>query len=401
MISLKKAPTWLSIAYALIDASFCLPVIMLFYGYKGVGMGDFFLIQGIALLMIFILEIPTGYIGDIFSRKNTLLASTLVWIIGHLIWIFGFGFWFILAGEVTFALSISLMSGTLEAYFYDLLKKRHKETKFHKKYAKMKLLTNLFLTIATLTGAFIYQFFGPTAPLWLIVMCSTTALIIIYLLPDVPESKRIVTENKSKLQDILDISKFALKNQEIKWLMIFPAVYGMLTLILMWGLQSVMIVKHLPIFMFSLIMGANAFSRTLWSGISGKLLEKINLSGIIKLLSIIIIIATIGACIAEHMATWAVYICLVLMILGSSSVVLSNIATTILINHRIQSDERATILSVSSMINRIFWALSMIGLKPLFDTIGVSQTFMVSTLLLIPTLMCAHHLYKMHLKIIN
>ncbi|MBR6411976.1 MAG: MFS transporter [Alphaproteobacteria bacterium] len=398
MIPLKAATRWLSIADALIGALFILPVLMLFYGYKGVPMGDFFLIQGVCSLGIFLFEIPTGYIGDIFSRKNTLIIGTLVWITGYLIWIFNRGFWPILIGEVLFSLAVSLISGTLEAYLYDLLKKRHKEDIFHKKYAKMQMLGNLSLTISTLTGGFIYQFIGETAPLWISIFCLTGAFIILLLLPDVPESRRTVAKDKNKWQDILDISKYAMKNHEIKWLMLFPAVYGTLTFVLMWGLQSVMVFRGLPVFMFSIVMGANAFLRTFWSGVSGKILEKIQLSGIIMLECVIIVIAAIGACAAAYVPVEMVYLCLLLMMMASSSVVLSKMATTVLINHRIQSDERATILSVSSMVNRIFWAVGMFALKPLFDSIGVGPTFGVSALLLIPILICARHLYKMKLK---
>jgi len=371
---------------------------MLFYGYKGVSMGDFFLIQGLCSLGIFVFEIPTGYIGDIFSRKNTLILGTLGWILGYIIWIFNDGFGPILAGEILFSLSISLISGTLEAYLYDLLKKRHKEALFHKKFAKLKMLDNLSLTISTLTGAFIYQFFGEMVPLYLSVLCLIGALVILFLLPDVPESRRIVAEGKSKFQDILDISKYTMKHPEIKWLMIFPALYGTLTLVLMWGLQSVMVFRELPVFIFSIVMGANAFLRTFWSGVSGKILEKVNLSGIIKLQGVIIVVAMIGACAAAYVPKDLVYLCLFLMMMASSSVVLSRISTTVLINHRIRSDERATVLSVCSMVDRVFWALAMLALKPLFDRVGVGPTFGVSALLLIPILICARHLYNMKLK---
>lgn len=398
MISLKSAPRWLSIANAFLNTLFFLPIVMLFYNYKGLSMGDFFLIQGLFSLAVFVLEIPTGYIGDLFSRKHTLIIGNLIWIMGYLIWIFGEGFWPVLSGELIFAVAISLISGTVEAYLYDLLKKRHKEGKFHQKYAKMEMLGNLVLTISTLTGAFIYQFLGPTIPLWGSIICLIVSTIILILLPDVPESRRVVAKDKSKWQDILDISKYAMKHPEIKWLMLFPAVYGTLTLVLMWGLQSVMVSKELPVFVFSLIMGLNAFARTFWSSVSGKILEKINLSGIIKLESILIIVASLGACLSEYANTTFTYVCLILMILGSSSVVLSKISTSVLINHRIKSDERATILSVNSMIRRVFWAISMMALKPLFDSIGVGPTFMVSALLVIPILICARHLYKLKLR---
>lgn len=247
---------------------------MLYYGYKGVDIGDFFLIQGLSWLFVFVLEIPTGYIGDLFSRKNTVIIGSAIWILGYLCWILGFGFWWILSGELLFAVAISLVSGTIEAYLYDLLKKCHKEGKFHKKLAKMEAVSNFALMVATLLGAFIYQFFGPDNPILLSILGILICVIILLFLPDVPESKRLVEKDKSKWQDIIDITKYAVHHPQIKWLMLFPAFYGTLTLILMWGLQSVMIIQHIPVFMFSIVVGINAFMRTFWSAVSGKMLKK-------------------------------------------------------------------------------------------------------------------------------
>ena len=201
MISVKSAHRWLTAAYGL-KMGFILPVIVLFYGDKGVSIGDFFLIQGIMRLFIFITEIPTGYVGDIFSRKHTLIIGYLIYAFGYLLWIYGSGFWFMLGGELFFSVGISLVSGTLEAYLYDILKKRHKEDKYHFKLAKMTTIMNTTLMIATLSGAFIYHFFGPTAPVWLSLFCMLVATIILCFLPDVPEAKRIVAKDKSKWQDI-------------------------------------------------------------------------------------------------------------------------------------------------------------------------------------------------------
>ena len=398
MIPIRIAHRWLSIAYALQGALFALPTLMLFYSFKGLGMGDFFLIQGISNLAVFVMEIPTGYIGDLFSRKKTLIIGMIAWMCGYLIWILGSGFIPILFGELVFSLAIAFISGTLDAYLYDLLKKRHKEASFHKKYAKLQMLDNLSLTIATLSGAAIYQFWGPMAPLCLSVVCLLFSVIILCLLPDVPEARRIVAKNKSKRQDVLDISKYAIKHPEIKWLMLFPALYGTFTFVMLWGLQSVMVLRALPIFVFGIISTANSFLRTFWSGISGKILEKINLSGILILSSIVISIAAVGACAAAYVPIWSVYICLILMAIASSSVILSRITSSVLINHRIQSNERATVLSVNSMIGRAFNGIGLICLKPLFDSIGVGPTFMISSMLLIPILICARRLYKMKLK---
>ncbi len=398
MISAANAPRFLYIVSFFQYMFFTIPVLMLYYAHKGVNMGDFFLLQGISWLAVFALEIPSGYISDIFSRKKTMIVGLSCWIIGYTYWIFNSGFYAMLFGELLFAVAISLCSGTTEAYLYDLLKRRKKEHQFHKKNAKMATFQNIGMTAGTLSGAFFYQFLGPESVCWISILALSIAIIVMAFLPDVPESRRKVAANKSKWQDIMDISKFAVKNHEIKWLIIFPAIYGALTLIIMWGLQSVMITTHVPVFLFGVFVSMNAFARTGWSAISGVLLDKFGLNKIIVFLCTIVTIAITAACIATYMPLPFVYVCLIVMITGSASIQLLRIASSTLVNHRIQSDERATVLSVKSMVSRLGGGLAMIGLKPLFDHVGVGETFMISALLLIPIFWSATHLFKIKLS---
>lgn len=399
MISSLNAPRYLMIANALKSALFAIPVLVLYYNQKGVSTGDFFLIQGISWLFVFVLELPSGYIGDVFSRKYTLISGFLFWILGYFIWIFGVGFWCLLIGELIFAVAISLVSGTVEAYLYDLLKRNKKEKTFHKKLSKMKTLEGCGLLFSTFTGAFVFQYLGPNAPIWLSIICVFTGIIILMNLPDVPESRRIVQKDKSKLQDITDICKYAIKHPQIKWLIFFPAVYGTLTIILMWGLQPVMILHALPVFVFSIIVGINAFMRTFFAFISGKIVEKFTLNETIKILMFILTLATFGACVSAYVPDIFVYVCLGLMIFGSGSIVLANVVTSTLINHQIQSHERSTILSVKSMMGRALGGCVMILLKPLFDTVGVGETFLISGLLLVPIIYFSFKLYKLRITL--
>ncbi len=399
MISSAQAPRFLYIVSLFQYMFFTIPVLMLYYAHKGVNMGDFFLLQGISWLAVFALEVPSGYISDVFSRKKTMIFGLLSWIAGYLYWIFNSGFYAMLFGELLFAVAISLCSGTTEAYLYDLLKRRKKEHLFHKKNAKMVTFQNIGMTIGTLSGAFFYQFWGPESVCWMSILTFTIAVIIMCFLPDVPESRRKIAADKSKWQDIMDISKFAVKNHELKWLIIFPAIYGVLTLIIMWGLQSVMIATHVPVFLFGVFVSMNAFGRTAWSTISGLLLDKIGLNKIIVALCIIVTTAIAGACASTYVSSGWVYLCLIVMIGGSSSIQLLRIATSTLVNHRVQSDERATVLSVKSMVSRLGGGLGMIALKPLFDTVGVGETFLISAVLLIPIFWSAYHLFKIKLTL--
>ena len=153
--------------------------------------------------------------------------------------------------------------------------------------------------------------------------------------------------------------------------------------------------------MFSIILSINSFGRILWAMMAGKALDKFGLNKIIFFSCGLVTFSILSAAISPLMPTALVYVCLLFMMLSSSSRVLSSVASTALINHRIQSDERATVLSVKSMIDRICSCFAMLLLKPLFDTFGVSLTFLISGVLIIPIVISAFYLTRLKIQAKN
>ena len=398
MFSIKRSITVLCTIGFLKNMLFILPVIMLYYGYKGVGIGDFFLIQGLCSMMVFLAEVPSGYIGDVFSRKKVIISGLVVWKFGYLLWIYGSGFWFILAGELLFGLSMSMISGTLEAYMYDLLKKQSKEKAFHKKFAKYNMMNDLGLLIAVLVGGVVYKNVGEDFTVWLCVIAMILAIILMLFMPEVKEYKRIVREDKNKFRDILDISWKTLKNYDIRWMIFFSSIYGILTLVIMWGLQAVMINRDIPVYLYGMVFAINSFGRACWAGLSARFLDKMGLKNVINVLVIVVGVAISGAVLSVYVPYVIVYVCLALMIVGSGSIVPARIVTATLINHKIESDERATVLSVKHMVEKSFSGVGMMFLKPLFDNIGVGETYMICMFLIVPIGYCANVLKKMYIK---
>ncbi|MBP5352920.1 MAG: MFS transporter [Alphaproteobacteria bacterium] len=398
MISIKNAPNYLILARTLQWAIFPLPVIMLLYQYKGASIGDFFLIQGIFAIFTFMLEIPSGYMGDLFSRKNVISLGFFSFMMGNVMWLFIPGLSGIVCGEAMFAVSHSLCSGTIEAYLYDLLKKEHKEYKMNKKLGKMETYSGISMMLATLTGGFLYEHIGPTAVIWGSLWATFLALLISFFLPDIPEIRRHVTSN-SKIKDVLNISQTAFKNNEIKWLIIYPSLFGLGTLILMWGLQPIMIAKEIPVYVFGFVGAFNMMCRVGWSSSSAKLCNLLGINGLIKLLLFVVIIG-FGAAVSVGYPTPLplTFLLLGMMAIAAGSHIMVKIVTTTLINHRIQSDERATVLSLKSMADKLFSGIGLILLKPLFDIIGIQQTFLVSSSLILMTAVVSYHLIKMQIE---
>lgn len=399
MIPLKYAPRFLIAARALQMMKFMLPVMALFYQDKGATIGDIFLIQGAWAISAFLLEIPSGYIGDLCARKTVVALAFLVGALANLLMGYGYGFWVLLSGELLLGFSHALYSGTAEAYYHDLLKKRSKEGKLHKKLAKLESLSLAGLTIATLTAGFIYGWFGAESCAYLTAFTTFVGFVIICFLPNIKDSRRVVTDNVSKVKDLMNISKFAIKHPEIKWLILFPACYGALTFALLWGMQPMMVEKQVPVYLFGVIAGFNMFCRTGWAYLSGVLLDKIKLRKTARVLFDTLCIGTLCAIVIMSVPNkMIVYVLLALIGIANSSQIAVEIITSNFVHHRIKSDERSTIVSVKSMVAMLGSGTLMMLMKPLIDTFGIQVSFIVCGLLLIPTFVAMMHLLKLRIK---
>ncbi len=399
MIPLKYAPRFLIAARFLQMMKFMLPVMALFYLDKGVTVGDIFLIQGAWAISAFLLEIPSGYIGDLYARKTVVAFAFLVGVFANLLMGYGYGFWVLLSGELLLGFSHALYSGTAEAYYHDLLKKRSKEGKLHKKLAKLESLSLVGLTFSTLTAGFIYGWLGADACAYLTAFTTFIGFVIVCFLPNIKESRRVVADNVSKMKDLMNISKFTVKHPEIKWLILFPACYGALTFALLWGMQPMMVEKGVPVYLFGIIAGCNMFFRTGWAYFSGVMLDKIRLRKTARVLFYTLCLGVLSSIVIMSAPNIAmVYVLLVLIGIANSSQIAVEIITSNFVHHRIQSNERSTVISVKSMVAMMSSGTLMILMKPLIDFYGIQISFIVCGLLLLPIFVSMIHLLKLRIK---
>lgn len=399
MISVSLAPRLLIIARIFRMMNFVLPIMVLFYQDKGLTIGDVFLIQGLWAVSVFFLEVPSGYIGDICSRKTVIALSFLVSVFANLLMGYGYGFWVLLCGELLLGFSAALYSGTAEAYYHDLLRKKSKEKKLHKKLAKLESFSMASLTISTVSAGFLYSCLGGNFCAYLTAGMSFISFLIVCLLPNITDSRRVVADGISKIKDLMVISKSTMKHPEIKWLILFPAIYGALTFMLMWGLQPIMMSKNVPAYLFGFIVGFNMLCRTGWAYMSGVLLDTIKLKKSVEVLFSVLCTGTLSAIfIMNFTNVSAVYVLLGVMAVASASQMAVEIMTSTFVHHRIKSDERSTILSVKSMFSMFSSGVLLMAMKPIVDGFGIQMSFGVCAVLLLPIFIAMQHLLKLKIK---
>src|SRR3989338_4703458 len=100
---------------------FTVPIIVLFWQENGLSLTQIMILQSIFSLAKVVLEVPTGYLADLYGRKNILLLFAISLIVALSIYSIGASFTAFLIAELFWALALSFYSGTSSAFVYDTL----------------------------------------------------------------------------------------------------------------------------------------------------------------------------------------------------------------------------------------------------------------------------------------
>lgn len=127
-----------------------------FYFSKYISLPEIGIIDGLAILIGIIAEIPTGAIADLFGKRNTLILGRLFNLLGIIFILFGSSFFPLLIGNCFIFIAQAFSSGSKEALIYDSLI----EHKIEPSYVKIMSITSSIALIATVfvtaTGGLLY-----------------------------------------------------------------------------------------------------------------------------------------------------------------------------------------------------------------------------------------------------
>jgi len=103
------------------------------------------------------LEVPTGILADKFSRRNLLVIGLLIRAVGFAFWIAG-GFINYAIGFVLWGIKNCLHSGTFESFVYDELKMCNVEKKYEKISGKIDGISSIGLMLSAIIGGWLASY---------------------------------------------------------------------------------------------------------------------------------------------------------------------------------------------------------------------------------------------------
>ena len=330
---------------------------VLYLGFKGMTLAQIGLLEGIFHITGFISEIPTGALADLFGRKKIIIIGRITSLISAIIMLFSNSFMGFAIGFILSAWGYNLNSGSEEALIYDTLKKLDREEEFLKVNGKINLIIEVSQGLAVFIGGILSQIdfsisYITAVAIGLISLVLSTRFIEVDVIRKENQSINIINHLKQSIDMVKNNKRL------LNILIFFPLIYTFSAIVYFYGQQLFNDMEYSRI-SISIIFLFNGIFSSLGAILSSKIYKKYKSLGWI-MISISISVFTIFMGIGKGNLSIVFFLGI-----GFLTSILQPISSN-LINSMVESNQRATIISVESM----FYSIMMIILFPICGFIG-------------------------------
>lgn len=324
-----------------------MPVVKLFYADNRLDDFDLFLLHALYSAVIFIVEIPSGYLADIWDRKISIQLGLFMGLAGFALYSLTYGFWGFLAAEIALGIGQAFVSGSDTALLYDSLLTQKKTHRYLKLEGQITGAGNVAEALAGIAVT-VLAFSAVRNYYYLQSMITLAGLIASFFLVE-----PVIHQNTDKpgMRSILEIVRNTLwRNKILSRYVLFSAVIGFSSLSMAWFAQIFIYETNVPHRYFGIIWTILNAMVALGSFSAHALQKK---AGIRTSLLFLLIVMSGGYFIASQ--TISIYGIAFLLLFyfarGTAHPILKD-----RINAYTGSEVRATVFSVRSLLIRIMFA---------------------------------------------
>ncbi len=327
-----------------------MPVVVVFFQSVGLSMQDIMWTQAVFSATTVLFEIPSGYFSDVLGRRRTLIIGACCSTLGFALYTLANGFAMILVAEIVLGLGMSFVSGTDSALLYDSLKQLGEGSRSIQAEGRQISYGNFAESIAGVVGGFLAAY---TLRVPLYAQVLVTALMIPLAWSLVEPERESFRSSGGSLRGIMEISHSALiRNERLRWILLFSGVIGAGTLTMVWFVQPYMQQCGLPLAYFGIAWTLCNLSVGFFSMNAHSLENRFSERMLITLMIAALIVGFVGC--GLWAALWSLPILLCFYFVRG----VNNPIFNTYINRLVPGDRRATVLSLRQLITRGVFCLT-------------------------------------------
>lgn len=329
-----------------------LPIIPILVPYQlslGLNMQQVFFVQVFFGLVCAAFEVPSGYLSDLWGRKGTLLAGSLLWALGFAYLYFVKDFTGMLIYEGILGVAVSLVSGTDMALLYDWLKQEESEreasTRALANYQMSQVLSEALAGMVC--GLLVLLSYQHVLLAQLIAGCLPVFMVL--FLKEPPYEKLNKHEHWKNIQ--LVWNHVFQQDPLLRLIFLNQILWSLSTFVMVWLNQKIWQMQGIPLGIFGLLWALS----NLVVGFAGRQVHPLEKRyGSARLLIAMSVMPIAGYVLLALSAGWWVVLMGLLFPLSRG---ITQILLKDAINWRTPSAIRATVLSLNSLLFRVGFAL--------------------------------------------
>ena len=333
----------------------------------GLSLAEILLLQAIFSLATLVMEFPSGYISDRIGYRFALNLACLLGITGWATYTLAGSFTGVLIAELQLGASYAFISGADSALLYETLRYDGREEHYAKYDGRMTAWAQAGEAIGAVGAGVLYGWF-PLLPFVLQVGVWVAALAICRNLKDIPAPPK---ETISHLQEAADIARKAFSQPGIRYAILLAALLGLASFYPVWLIQPYMQTLNVPLSWFGPIWAVANLCVSFGSIISHRVQFHLGVRGTPLLLLALVAAGYAGLAFSQVIWGFAFYFLLTIM-RGIQGPFLR-----LALQKQSDRHERASILSLKSLVFRLGFVITGPLVGVLADRSGLSLCFLV------------------------
>jgi MFS family permease len=357
-------------------ALFPMAIITLFWKEQiGLSLTEILVLQAIFSLATLLLEYPSGYISDRLGYRFALNLATLLGIVGWTIYTLADSFSTVLLAEILLGTSYAFISGADSALLYESLRADGRENEYNRFDGRMTAWAQGGEACGAIFAGLLYAWM-PLLPFLIQIGVWVAAFGVCRGLRETP-APELAEPPTSHLSEAWRIARRALfETPGLRWSLLFAASLGLASFYPVWLIQPFMLDQGVPLAWFGPIWAVANLTVSFGSLLSHRLLFHIG-PRLMTFASLLLVSAGyLGLGLSQSLWGFSFYFMLTIM-RGVNGPFM---------RHCLQSQssrqERASILSLKSLLFRLGFVITGPLVGMLADRSGLQATFLVVGLVL-------------------
>lgn len=368
---------------------FPMAIITLFWKDQiGLTLAQILLLQGIFSLATLLMEYPSGYISDHLGYRFSLLFASALGVAGWGFYTVADSFAGVLLAEILLGISFAFISGADSALLFETLRQDGREGEYARFDGRMSGCAQAGEAAGAVFAGLLYAT-APLLPFFIQIGVWLLALGLCRTLKEPPRETQVAPA--SHLGAALRTCRLALvDNREMQVTILLATVLGIASFFPVWLIQPYMQQNGVPLAWFGPIWAGANLTVALFSLLSHRFHFRLGEKGMVALFVVLIVVGYLGLGLTGGVWSFLFYYLLTAMrgLQGPQlRTRLQNVSSR---------ENRASILSLKSLIFRLLFVVSGPLVGHLADTSGLQPTFLLLAAVFAVTLVPLSRLYLRH-----